>query len=215
MWIDRAIRWLLPKDERFYDLLEQGAECAARASALMLECCSAPTYAERVAIVDKLKEEEHRADRVIQDVYSSLNKTFITPIDRSDIYALATEMENVNDVLHSTSTFIVVHAMEDLPEGSVEIARLIKASGDEMFAAVKDLPTRRGPVDIRRRCKRITEMESEGDRIFRTHIGALYRNEKDAVRLLKHKEFLEGLEHALDLYDDVGNSLETLVIKNM
>src|SRR5215213_10351867 len=98
MWIDRAVKWLLPREEHFFDLLERGAECSLRSSTLLVECCEAKTTAaERITFVARMTDEEHAADRVIHDVYDALNKTFVTPMDRSDIYALATDLENITD----------------------------------------------------------------------------------------------------------------------
>src|SRR5215475_11595406 len=108
MWIDRAVKWLVPREEHFFDLLEQGAECALRSSVLLLECCEAKTSAERQDMVFRMTDEEHAADRVIHEVYEALNKTFVTPMDRSDIYALATDLENVVDRCHGTINQIAV-----------------------------------------------------------------------------------------------------------
>ena len=102
MWIDRAVKWLLPREEHFFDLLERGAESALRSAELLVECCEAKTSAEREGMISRMTDEEHAADRVIHEVYDALNKTFVTPMDRSDIYALATDLENITDRVHST-----------------------------------------------------------------------------------------------------------------
>src|SRR5829696_2574834 len=109
MWIDRAVRWLLPREEHFFDLLERGAACARECSALLLACCDEPAASGRVAIVKRMHDVEHEADRVIHEVYEALNRTFVTPIDRSDIYALATALEIVTDDIFATALQFVVH----------------------------------------------------------------------------------------------------------
>lgn len=214
MWIDRAVKWLLPREEHFFDLLERGAECSLRSSTLLMECCEARTAAERIGFVDRMTDVEHDADRVIHDVYDALNKTFVTPLDRSDIYALATDLENITDRVHSTVMQIAVHAMEEVPPSSTEIASKIKLACDEIQAGVKLLRGMKQLDQIRVRCKAVNQLEHDGDQIFRAAVGEMFKNEKDAIRLLKHKEFLEGLENALDACDDVANALEALVIKN-
>jgi uncharacterized protein len=214
MWIDRAVKWLLPREEHFFDLLERGAECSLRSSALLLECCEAKTAAERIGFVDRMTDVEHDADRVIHDVYEALNKTFVTPMDRSDIYALATDLENITDRVHSTVMQIAVHAMEEVPQSSAEIAGKINLACMEIQAGVKLLRGMKQLDQIRVRCKAVNQLEHDGDQIFRAAIGEMFKTEKDAIRLLKHKEFLEGLENALDACDDVANALEALVIKN-
>jgi uncharacterized protein len=214
MWIDRAVKWLLPREEHFFDLLERGAECSLRSGTLLMECCEARTAAERIGFVDRMTDVEHDADRVIHDVYEALNKTFVTPMDRSDIYALATDLENITDRVHSTVMQIAVHAMEEVPPSSAEIAVKIKLACEEIQAGVKLLRGMKQLDQIRIRCKTVNQLEHDGDQIFRAAIGEMFKSEKDAIRLLKHKEFLEGLENALDACDDVANALEALVIKN-
>jgi len=200
MWLDRVIKSLLPREEHFFDLLERGADCALQSANVLSECCSARSASERQAL--------------IRDVYDALNKTFVTPLDRSDIYALATDLENVSDRVHSTMMRVVVHAMEDLPPASQELAAKILEGCSEIHSAVKLLRGMKRVADINRHCKAIAKLEHDGDQIFRSAIVDLFNTEKDAIHLIKHKEFLEGLENTLDACDDVANALEALVIKN-
>jgi uncharacterized protein len=214
MWLDRAVKWLLPRETHFFDLLEQGSASVLRSGELLTACCDAKTAADREHAVSLMSDEEHASDRIIHEVYEALNKTFVTPLDRSDIYALATDLENVVDRCHATITQIVVHAMEDLPPGSAELAAKVNTACQEIHAAVKLLRDLKQTEAIQAHCKALQQLEHDGDQIFRSHIGEMFRKEKDAVRLLKHKEFLEGLENTLDACDDVANALEALVIKN-
>jgi len=214
MWLDRAVRWLLPREEHFYDLLERGAACARESSSLLVVCCGQQSYAERQAVVEKMRDVEHEADRIIAEVNEALNRTFVTPIDRSDIFSLASDLEGVCDDIFATVLQIVVHAMEDVPAGSRELAVLIKEACELIETAVGYLRGMKNPDEIRSRCRTIQRLESEGDQIFRGQLGEMFKTETNAITLLKHKEFLEGLEEALDACDDVGNALETIVIKN-
>lgn len=214
MWLDRAVKWLLPREEHFFDMLERSSDCAFRSSQYLLECCNANTYQDREKLIEKLRTAEHEADDVIHDIYDALNKTFVTPLDRSDIYSLSTEIENITDCIYSTSMHIIVHAMDDIPKGSLELATKINQACTSIHSAVILLRKLKDFSVIRSHCKQIKELETEGDQVFRKHIGDLFKLEKDAIRLLKHKEFLEGLEKTLDACDDVGNALDTIVIKN-
>jgi uncharacterized protein Yka (UPF0111/DUF47 family) len=214
MWLDRAIKWLLPKEEHFFELLTRGALCASNAGALLVECVSDSDAEARNKTIAKIKEVEHEADLVIAEVYKELNRTFVTPIDRSDIYNLASELEGITDEICSTSLQIPIHAMDDLPAGSLEFAQLIHNSCKEIAEAVSKIAAKNIHLEVRKHCKTIKSNEDEGDRVFRQQIASMFKNETDAIRLLKHKEFLEGLERTLDLCDDVGNVLSTIVIKN-
>ncbi len=214
MWIDRAVKWLLPREEHFFELLEEGAARAHEISVLLVHCCQARTRDEREALVEEMHKVEHEADRVIAEVYEAINRTFVTPLDRSDIYALAVALEEVSDAIFATALQFVVHAMEDLPEGSCELAELILRSCDAIRAAVAGLRGMRNPRDIRERCDLIDRLETEGDRIYRTRVAEMFRSETSAIQLIKHKEFLEGLERTLDACEDVGGALRTVIIKN-
>ena len=112
MWLDRAVKWLLPRETHFFDLLEKGSASVLRSGELLVTCCESKTAAGREEAVALMTDEEHASDRIIHEVYEALNKTFVTPLDRADIYALATDLENVVDRCHGTITQIVVHAME-------------------------------------------------------------------------------------------------------
>ena len=214
MWLDRVVKWMLPKEMHFYDLLERGAACASQASTLLVACCEEKTHVRRQAFLKQLIDVEHAADRVIHEVYDALNRTFVTPFDRSDIYKLATDLEGITDIIFATVLQIDVHAMDELPEGSVAMAQQIRQACDLINSAVASLRGMRRPDEIRERCRELNRLESEGDRLFRSRIGEMFKNERDAIRLLKHKEFLEGLERTLDACDDVGNALDTIAIKN-
>ena len=214
MWLDRAVKWLLPREEHFFDLLEKGAERAYASSELLVQCCEAKSAKAREPLIGKMSDEEHAADRVIHEVYEALNKTFVTPLDRSDIYSLATALENITDRVDETVSQLNVHAITDLPQGSLEIAEKVKLACAEIQGAVKLLRGLKKLDTIRNHCAAINALEREGDQVFRASIADMYANEKDAIALLKHKEFLEALELTLDTCDDVGNALESLVIKN-
>ena len=214
MWLDRAIKWLLPREDHFFTLLQRGAQSCMDASELLVKAIEDGDRSSRELTIKKLKEVEREADRVIVEVYQELNRTFVTPLDRSDIYKLGSELESITDAIYSTALQIIVHAMEDLPSGSRELATLIDQSCKEIFEAVSHLQSKTSHLDIRKRCKNIKSLEDQGDVIFRAKIADMFKHEADAIRLLKHKEFLEGLEGSLDLCDDVGNVLSTVVIKN-
>ena len=214
MWFDRVVKWLLPREDHFYDLLERGANCVKDCADLLVSCCTTADYDARLKVVEQMRDVEHVADRVIFEVYEALNKTFVTPIDRSDIYELATDLEDIVDDIYAIALQIVLHSLDDLPEGSADLSRIIQEACNEIQFGVQELRNMKQLVRVRERCKNINRLEHDGDQIYRLRTAELFRSEKDAIRLLKHKEFLEGLERTLDACDDMANALETIVIKN-
>jgi uncharacterized protein Yka (UPF0111/DUF47 family) len=213
MWIDRAVKWLLPREEHFFDLLERGAGLAREVGGLLADCCAAEP-GDREALVDRMHQLEHESDRVIAELYEALNRTFVTPLDRSDIYQLAAALEDIVDDVFATGLQIIVHALEDLPPGSRDLAALIRRACEAIDAAVGELRELKNPEGIREQCALLSRLETDGDQIYRSQLATMFRAESDAIRLIKHKEFLEGLEETLDDCEDVGNALLTIVIKN-
>lgn len=214
MWLDRVVKFLLPREDHFFELLERGAVCAEKCATLLVDCCSDHSYDDRCKIVEQMRDVEHEADRIIIEVYEALNRTFVTPIDRSDIYELATDLEKITDEIFAIALQIIVHAIDELPAGSSDMAGFIQQACAEIVKGVSILRNMKRLGDITAHCKVITKIEHDGDQIYRLQMADLFRHEKDAIKLIKHKEFLEGLEHTLDACDDMANALETIVIKN-
>ena len=212
--LDRAVKMLLPREEGFFDLLERGAACARDSGAVMRDLCHAANLEERKEKLAQLRDVEHAADGVIHEMYEALNKTFVTPLDRSDIYTLGNHLEEIVDLNHATAMQLVVHAMDDLPEGSEKLSELIQTATNEVAQAVKLLRNLKNLDRVPEHTRRLSQLEHDGDEVFRERVGALFKTEKNAIRLIQHKEFLEGLERSLDACDHVGTTLKTIVIKN-
>jgi len=212
--LDRLVKQLLPREDRFFDLLVKGAEIAVRSSEVMERLCQAGDDAAREALIKESRDVEHAADAVIHEVYDALNRTFVTPIDRSDIYDLATHLEDIVDLNHATAMQLEVHAINELPKGSAQIAALTVKATNVALRAVTKLRGLKLLDQIRADCTEMSRLEHDGDDIYRAQMKELFRTEKDAIRLIQHKEFLEGLERTLDAVDHTGKVLSAIVIKN-
>ncbi len=211
--IDRIVKVLLPREDGFFDLLEKGAAIAETATQLMVRLCAAEATA-RPGILKEIVDVEHAADAVIHEVYDALNSTFVTPIDRSDIYALASQLEEIVDLNHATAMLLEVYAMEHLPAGANALAELAVTAASEAKSAVGKLRGLKRLDEIRVHCKKMSQLEHDGDNIYRKQMNMLFRSEQNAVRLIQHKEFLQGLEGVVDAIDHTGGVLSAIVIKN-
>ena len=214
MQIDRLIKLLLPQNDVFFVLLERGASCVARAGELVVSCVEPDSLEHQGKLIEQLHDIEHESDAIMREVSEKLNRTFVTPIDRGDIYALATQLENVVDAVFATARQLKVHAMLEVPPGSVELAKLVRQACGHIHQAVPMIRKLEKFDEIRRLCGLLSSLEQQGDVIFGDQIGTMFKVETDAIRLLKHKEFLEGLERTLDVCDRVGTALDTILIKN-
>ncbi len=211
--LDRVVRWLLPREEHFFDLLSVGAKCTIAAAEAMELLCAAE-IGDRKAAIQRLIDVEHEADGAVRAVYDALGRTFVTPIDREDIYVLASRLEEVVDIIHATALQVQVHAMDDMPDGASALAGKLTSSCREITAAVLKLRGLRDLDQVAAHSRAASQLEHEADEIFRAQVARLFREESNAIRLIQHREFLEGLEKAMDACDHVGGSLTSIVVKN-
>jgi uncharacterized protein Yka (UPF0111/DUF47 family) len=213
-WVQNTIRWLLPDEGPFYGLIGDAGEAAHKGAELLQELIKVHGDAPRIVLIERIRDSEHEGDRALQSMADALDRTFVTPLDREDLWALTAALEGVSDLVNSTANHLTVHRMGDLPEGTAEIAAvLVKATGILREAA--HLVSDRTAADrIRQMCRDVHYLEHESDVIYRTRVGDLFTHEKDAIQLIKHKEFLEGLENAVDRCSNAARVLEGIVLKH-
>lgn len=213
-WLQNAIRWFLPQEEHFWDYVEEAAKAADEAAGLFAELTRASGRDARLVLVERIREAEHAGDKAKKDMADALDTTFVTPIDREDLYHLTSALENVSDFVSATANHLTVHQMDSLPDGTKELADvLVKATGQFREAAGL-LRQSDSSEKIRALCTSIHYLEHEADVIFRLRLGDLFAREKDAIQLIKHKEFLEGLEDSIDRCASVATVMEAIQIKH-
>lgn len=212
--LQSMIRWFLPEEDKFYDYLDEATQASLLCAELFVQLTRANGRDAQLVLVERIREGEHEGDRAMKRMADALDATFVTPIDREDLYNLTRTIENVSDFIAATANHLTVHQMDVLPEGSKELADILLKAATQVKAAVADLRDRRNVDRIRAACQSIHYLEHEADVIFRLRLGDLFANQRDAIQLIKHKEFLEGLEDAVDRCASVGSVLEAIVIKN-
>lgn len=165
----------------------------------------------------KLKEMidlEHDADDLNDQIVDKLNQTFITPIDREDIYALANRLDDGVDFLQGTMQRIVLYRTGPAREGAIELSQLVVEGTEELnkiFLLMKDI--KRNHRKILDHTRRIEKLESEGDRLYRKEVAYLFEACADPIEIIKWKEILEYLENTLDHCEDVSDLVRGVVMK--
>lgn len=213
-WLQEAIRWVLPQEDHFFDYVLDAANAAVEAGRLFEEVAGSTNHAARVALVERIRDAEHNGDRALQAMSDALDKTFVTPMDREDLFRLTSTLESVSDFISATANHLTVHRMEQLPLGTEELARVISKATTLLRDAVSKLKQKGSLEAIRANCRDIHYLEHEADVIFRTRIGDLFGTEKDAIALIKQKEFLEGMEDSVDRCAVAARVLEGVLLKN-
>jgi len=204
-----AFSWsLIPRDEQFFDLFKAMAEEIRKAS-LDLEAMLA-TDPPDTAKVDAIRDAEHRCDTITHDTIQRLHRTFVTPFDREDIYALATSMDNVMDAIDHAASLVRLYKIRQMPRGARELSHTVTASAASMAQAIAALAVKR-PVTPH--AVEINRLENEADRWYAESIEALFDTVTDPILLMKWKELLDQLEMVTDACEDVANVIESVVVK--
>ena len=200
---------LIPKEERFYEDFTAMAEQIRHGSQL-LDAMLAP---ERPVWdkADEIKEVEHKCDFLTHEIIQRLNRTFVTPLDREDIYSLARSMDDVMDAIDASATILKLYHIDTVRPGARELARLVSDSTVQLVHATKALERRKGVAEC---AVEINRLENEADRAHQAAVQALFKEERDAVVIIKWKEIFDFLEQATDRCEDVANVLEGVVVKH-
>jgi predicted phosphate transport protein (TIGR00153 family) len=209
---------LLPREGNFFEMFNQHADRiveAARAFSLLVANYGDPQLRERYT--REVDAAEHAADRVTRDVNKMLHKTFITPIDREQIHQLINTMDDVADVIQDSaetmSLYDVRHMTEDmsrLTELSLKCCERLK---DAVYMLAKIAEPKVAEAALKT-CEEIDQLESDADRVMRSAMSKLFREEPDVRELIKLKAIYELLETITDKCEDVANLIEGVVLEN-
>ncbi len=201
---------LIPKDEGFFDLFDALAERVTLSAALLHELFTDPTRLDHFA--GQIKELEHQADEVTHEVVVRLDRSFVTPLDREDIYALATTLDNVVDLVDGTARRAQMFHIGDSREPAIQLTAVLVRASELIRQAVHNV---RDPQQVARISREIKKLEQEGDVLYFSAVGALFADTpQDALEVVKWKELYDNIEYAIDESEDVLNVLESISIKN-
>jgi len=203
----------LPKENRFFFLLHQSAmnNCAVarRLQDLMENLENVPTK------VQEIKDLEEFGDQIIHDITHSLHKTFVTPIDREDILALAGRLDDVVDAMDEAAQYTLEYKIEQSTVYARELAAIIVQCADELEKAVGLLSTKGSKLrEIIPMAVEINRLENEADKVASKARGELFSNGFDVYQVLKWRDIYDDLEQATDRAEDVADVLEGIVLKN-
>jgi predicted phosphate transport protein (TIGR00153 family) len=200
---------LIPREARFFDDFVAMAE-QIRLGAAMLEEMLAPDKPIWDK-ADQIKELEHKCDFLTHEIIQRLHRTFVTPLDREDIHELARSLDDVMDAIDASAAVVRLYSIERVRPDARELARIIKASTDEMVKALKALERKQGVAEP---AVEINRLENEADRVHQAAVRRLFEEERDPITIMKWKEILDFLEESTDRCEDVANAVEGIVVKH-
>lgn len=203
----------LPKEDRFFFLLHQSAsnirEVAIRLHDLMVNFENVP------AKVQEIKDLEDFGDQIIHDITHSLHRTFVTPIDREDILALAGRLDDVVDAMDEAAHYILEYKIEQPTEYARQLATIIIRCAEELERAIGLLSTKGSKLkDILPMAVEINRLENEADGVASQARGELFSENYSVTDVLKWRDIYDDLEQATDRAEDAADVLEGIVLKH-
>jgi len=200
---------LVPKEVRFYDEFEQQSANIRRAAGLLHELIH--DFADARAKAYSIKTVEHEGDLITHQIVKRLNTTFITPLDREDIYALATRLDDVLDYIEAAGERLVVYRVKAPTSACRALADVIVRITGATDQAVKCLRTL--DPEYHAHIMEVNRLENEADALLRDSLVALFEENADPIDVIKWKEIYETLEIVTDRCEDVANVIEGIILK--
>jgi uncharacterized protein Yka (UPF0111/DUF47 family) len=203
---------LIPRNYLFYDLFEQSARNLVTAAEAMVDLME---HFENVDMkTARMKELEHVGDSIIHEIVEELHKTFVTPLDREDITALAQNMDDVMDYMEGATTAICIYGIRRPTAAACSVADLVRLQTVQVEKALPKLRQRSQLRSVLEECVEVHRLENEADSLFLDAMARLFEEEPSAVEIIKWREIYDQLEQATDSCEHVANVLEGIVLKH-
>lgn len=213
MSLDSFIQFMIPKDRKFHQLFVRAAENVKAAATLLLRIAEMGPGPEREKLIAEVDDLENEGDHITHSIFLELNSNFITPFDRGDIHELAKCLDDVIDHINLSAYALNMYNIATPPPEYLPLARNIAESSDLILQAVTLLNHRKSIKAIQELCVKINKLENEADGYFVNGMSRLFREETDAINLIRQKETLIALELATDMAEDVANVLDSITMK--
>ncbi|HET7588965.1 MAG TPA: DUF47 family protein [Solirubrobacterales bacterium] len=200
---------LLPRDRTFFDLFIEAGQNAVRAAKLLDEMMH--KWPEGETLSREIVAAEQEGDRITHDIVKRLNTTFVTPIDREDIYGLATQMDDIVDFTEEAADFLGLYKIEAPMEQAQALTKVLVASCEQLAMGLENLPSFK---DLDKYWIEVHRLENDGDRISRDAVASLFSNGIDPMVVIRWKDMFAVLEEAIDATETAAQIIEGIVIKN-
>ncbi len=201
---------LTPQRREFFDLFSRASSNAVDIGRLLVELLS--RYPEDGAeLIGRIKEHEHAGDELTHEIVTLINKTFVTPFDRDDIYRLASALDDICDHVDEAADNVDAYEVKEIPERARAQADVIHRAAVKLDEAIQRLE---GFKDSRRQLVALRSLEDEGDRLVREAVAELFRSGLDPLSIIRWKDIHEQLEEAVDACENAADVLEAILVKN-
>jgi uncharacterized protein Yka (UPF0111/DUF47 family) len=202
---------LRPSEDAFYGFFSNAAVNLVRGAEILSELKGdKPDYQ---SISDRMGEIEHANDDVTHEMLRKLNSTFVTPFDREDIYRLGSTLDDVMDHMEAAANLIYLYGLSELPSLPREMSELVTTIEACAEVTAQAMPRLKAQKKLEEYWIEVNRLENQGDRAYRMLLVRLFSGEYDALTVLKLKEVADELEAAVDAFEHVANTVETIAVK--
>ncbi|MFN0031106.1 MAG: DUF47 domain-containing protein [Flavobacteriales bacterium] len=210
--LDLVFHALLPKDKKFYPLFDQAADNMVKA-ATALEGSLRADAVTRMQSLEEIDWLEKQGDEITHAITNEAMTTFLVPFDREDVQQLAMAIDDVVDYIYGTAKRIDLYKIHQIPEALLKLAEVTTKSALELQQAITKMRSLRNMPAVRLHLERISVLENQADKVMNNAIAELFKNETDAMHILKLKEVLTFMENATDKCEDAANVIESVIVK--
>ena len=203
---------LVPREEAFFDLFNAQATNVVEGANLLKDFLEDYTNVDQKRM--KIEKCENQGDEIAHKIIEKLNTTFITPMDREDIHALTSALDDILDLINSVSQRMHLYDVKYITDDAKALANIILRASEETEALVNNMEKFKDIKTLKTRWIEVNRLENEGDKVSCHAIAGLFKNETNPIEVIKWKELYEHLETAIDKCEDVANIVESVVLKN-
>jgi predicted phosphate transport protein (TIGR00153 family) len=204
------LSWLIPQEKHFFDMIERQSKNVLEGVDSLVNMLE--HYNEIDKKREKIKQIENEGDKMVHDIFSELNKTFITPIDREDITKLTSSLDDILDNLEAVSERLIIYEIKKPPQYMLEFAQILQKTTRNVNQGINLLRNFKEAKQIRAFCKEINTLENEGDILLRKATAELFKK-KDPIEIIKIKELYDDMEAAIDRCEDVADVIGDILVK--
>ena len=203
---------LLPREDSYFALFTRAADAANRGAIRLNQLMA--NYVQVASAVNEIKDIEHQGDKIAHEILDKLNRSFITPLEREDIHSLVYSIDDIIDWIDAAAVRLHVYEIREPTEELRALVNCLALSAAEVKETVDALSNLKKADQIFSRCRTIKDFEHQSDEIFRLALQRLFREEKDALQVIKWKEIYEKIEQATDMCERVAKIIEAIVLKH-
>ena len=204
------LSWLIPQEKHFFTMIEEQSQNVLKGIDALVDMFEHFDHLDNKREI--ITNIEHDGDRMVHDIFSELNKTFITPIDREDISKLISALDDILDNLEAVAERIVLYEIKKPPKYMLEFAQTLQKTAKNVHGGIALLRDFKEAKQIRGFCKEVNTLENEGDALLRKATAELFKG-KDPIELIKMKELYEDMEAAIDRCEDVADVIGDILVK--